>query len=124
VMTITAADFAEDAPYFTFAIGACGHSLTQISFSEATRTRSPGNQCTTCDLRHSIWFGFGLISSNLCEKSSMSHPRAGATAHLQRIVERAMRETAQGKCDELTEEIWRVSEEREAIKEALTQYAQ
>jgi hypothetical protein len=54
----------------------------------------------------------------------MSHPLAGATAHLQRIVERAMKETAQAKCDELTEEIRRVSAEREAIKEAQTQYAQ
>jgi len=54
----------------------------------------------------------------------MSHPLAGTTAHLQRLVERAMKETDQAKCDELTEEIWRVLEEREAIKEALTEHAQ
>jgi hypothetical protein len=43
----------------------------------------------------------------------MSHPLAGITAHMQRLVERAMKETDHAECDELTEEHWGVLQERE-----------
>jgi len=51
----------------------------------------------------------------------MSDPLADTTARLQQLLEVVMQERDQAKCDELSEEIWRVLEEREAIKEALTE---
>ena len=51
----------------------------------------------------------------------MSDPLADTTARLQRLLEVVMQERDQAKCDELSEEIWQVLEEREAIKEALTE---
>jgi hypothetical protein len=38
-----------------------------------------------------------------------------------RLLEVVMQERDQAKCDELSEEIWRVLEELEAIKEVLTE---
>jgi len=51
----------------------------------------------------------------------MSDSFADTTARPQRLLEVVMQERDQAKCDELSEEIWRVLEEREAIKEALTE---
>jgi hypothetical protein len=51
----------------------------------------------------------------------MSDPLADTTARLQRLLEVMMQERNPAKCDELSEEIWRVLEEREAIKEALAE---
>ena len=48
----------------------------------------------------------------------MSDPLADTTARLQRLLETVMKETDHAKYDELSEEIWRVLEEREEIKEA------
>ena len=42
MITITAADFAEHVPYFTFPIGACGQSLTQINFSKGHKNPISG----------------------------------------------------------------------------------
>lgn len=53
----------------------------------------------------------------------MSHALEDTTARLQLLVAKVMKETNRAKCDELSEEIWRVLEEREAIKEALTEHA-
>ena len=53
----------------------------------------------------------------------MAQPLGDTTTRLQGLLERAMKETDQATCDELTEEVWRVLEEREAIKEALTEHA-
>jgi hypothetical protein len=49
----------------------------------------------------------------------MLNPLAGTTARLQRLLEVVMKETDQAKYEELSEEIWRVLEEREGIKEAV-----
>jgi hypothetical protein len=51
----------------------------------------------------------------------MSDPLADTTARLQRLQEVMMQERDPAKIDELSKEIWRVLEEREAIKEALTE---
>jgi hypothetical protein len=51
----------------------------------------------------------------------MSDLLADTTARLQRLLDVVMQERDQAKCDELSEEIWQVLEEREAIKEALTE---
>jgi hypothetical protein len=50
----------------------------------------------------------------------MSDPLADTTAHLQRLLEVMTQERDPAKCDELSEKIWRVLEECEAIKEAVT----
>lgn len=63
---------------------------------------------------------FGLTSRKPIG-GDMSDPLADTTARLQRLLEVVMQERDQAKCDELSEEIWRVLEEREAIKEALTE---
>jgi hypothetical protein len=47
----------------------------------------------------------------------MSHPLTDTTERLQRLLEAALKETNPANCDELSKEIWRVLEEREAIKE-------
>jgi hypothetical protein len=50
----------------------------------------------------------------------MFDPLADTTARLQRLLAVVMKEADQAKCNELSEEIWRVLEEREGVKEALT----
>jgi hypothetical protein len=51
----------------------------------------------------------------------MSDPLADTTARLQRLLEVMMQERDPEKCDQLSEEIWRVLEEREVLKEALAE---
>jgi hypothetical protein len=51
----------------------------------------------------------------------MSNALADTTTHLQRLLEKIMKETDRAKSDELSEEIWRVLEQREGIKEAATE---
>jgi hypothetical protein len=51
----------------------------------------------------------------------MLNPLADTTARLQRLLEVVMMETDQAKFDELSEQIWRVLEERERIKEVLSE---
>jgi hypothetical protein len=65
-------------------------------------------------------FRFDLISRKSIG-GEMSDPLADTTARLQRLLEVMMQERNPAKCDELSEEIWRVLEEREAIKEAVTE---
>ena len=48
----------------------------------------------------------------------MSDPLAETTARLQRLLETVLKETDHARRDELSEEIWRVLEEHEEIKEA------
>jgi hypothetical protein len=82
--------------------------------------RFAGEFPANCDLRHGvclpIWFNLPQTY-----RGNMSDPLADTTARLQRLLEVVMQERDQAKCDELSEEIWRVLEEREAIKEALTE---
>ena len=52
---------------------------------------------------------------------TMLNPLADTTARLQRLLEVVMMETDQAKFDELSEQIWRVLEERERIKEVLSE---
>jgi hypothetical protein len=52
---------------------------------------------------------------------TMLKPLADTTARLQRLLEVVMMETDQAKFDELSEQIWRVLEERERIKEVLSE---
>ena len=49
---------------------------------------------------------------------------AHTTARLQGLLETVMKETDHAKYDELAEEIWRVLEEREEIKEARMEHGQ
>jgi hypothetical protein len=48
----------------------------------------------------------------------MSDPLTDTTARLQRLLETVMKEIDHARRDELSEEIWRVLEEHEEIKEA------
>jgi hypothetical protein len=61
------------------------------------------------------------LSSRKPIGGDMSDPLGDTTARLQRLLEVVMQERDQAKCHELSEEIWQVLEEREAIKEALTE---
>jgi hypothetical protein len=50
----------------------------------------------------------------------MLDPLADTTARLERLVERAMKETDPDKSDELCSEIWRVLRERDDVRKALS----
>jgi len=49
----------------------------------------------------------------------MLDPLAETTARLERLVEKAMKETDPDKSDELCAEIWRVLRERDEVRKAL-----